>query len=322
MEIEAPMRSLIITTLILALQAATPPIAAAQADIPALTGRVVDVAGLLSPAMTRTLVSMLEEHESATSNQVVVLTVPGLAGEDIESYALRVARAWGVGHGERDNGVLLVVAEAERAVRIEVGYGLEGDLPDVTASRIIRHEIISHFRAGSYDEGVAAGAMAIIQAIDGTYVAADSDSDELPVAARLVFGMIFLIIPAGFAFAALLQKGLLRWFLFVFLMPFFFADGFLVFLSAPGAVVWTLLYAVVFILLSRSPAIARLGEKARAAAVLYTASTSRTWVAGAGGSVSSGSFWSGGGSSWSSGGGSSFSGGGGSFGGGGASGGW
>ena len=137
-------------------------LAAAQVAVPTLTGRVVDRAGILSPHVEAALTARLAAHEDSTSNQVAVLTVPSLEGEVLEPFATRVFRAWGLGQADRDNGVLLLVARDDRQVRIEVGYGLEGDLTDAAAGSIIRGEIVPRFRDGDYDGGVLGGVEAIL----------------------------------------------------------------------------------------------------------------------------------------------------------------
>jgi len=136
---------------------------------PALTGRVVDTANLLDGADESALDATLAAHEAATSNQVVVVTVPDLQGYDIGDYANRLGREWAIGTAENDNGVLLVVAPTERAVRIEVGYGLEGALTDAISRIIIQREILPAFREGNYDVGIDKGANAILSAIEGEY---------------------------------------------------------------------------------------------------------------------------------------------------------
>ncbi|WP_417517243.1 TPM domain-containing protein [Minwuia sp.] len=136
---------------------------------PELTGRVVDGAGILDSSTERDLTARLAAHEQASSNQVVVVTVPGLEGYEIADYGYRLGRHWGIGQQGRDNGVLLLVAPQERKVRIEVGYGLEGDLPDATAKLIIENEIIPAFKAGDMQRGIVRGADAILAAIDGAY---------------------------------------------------------------------------------------------------------------------------------------------------------
>ncbi|PAP77293.1 hypothetical protein BSZ37_13040 [Rubrivirga marina] len=142
---------------------------AAALDVPPLTGRVVDLADVLDPATEAALVARLAAHEDSTSNQVVVLTIPSLEGEILEPYATRVFRTWELGQADRDNGILLLVAVADRELRIEVGYGLEGSLTDATSGSIIRAEIVPRFRDGDFDAGVVAGVDAILGAIDGSY---------------------------------------------------------------------------------------------------------------------------------------------------------
>src|SRR3546814_11267487 len=112
---------------------------------------------------------LLASHEQATSNQLVVVTLPSLQGTAIDDFGYQLGRHWGIGQQGRDNGALLIVAPSERAVRIEVGYGLEGDLPDATAHAIIANEILPAFRQGDYPGGIAAGVDAIILAIAGAY---------------------------------------------------------------------------------------------------------------------------------------------------------
>lgn len=140
-------------------------------EFPALTGQVVDAAGLLNDAQKASLTQTLSAHENQTSNQVVVVTVPDLQGYPIADYANRLGRFWGIGTSQLSNGVLLLVAPAERKVRIEVGYGLEGALTDSLSSIIIQREILPSFRKNDYPTGIANGTDAIIQAIAGEYAA-------------------------------------------------------------------------------------------------------------------------------------------------------
>lgn len=146
----------------------------AQNDFPPLTGRVVDQAELLDDAEEAALVAQLEAHEQETSNQLVVATIASLDGHDIADYANRLGRFWQIGTSEEDNGVLLVVAPAERKVRIEVGYGLEGALTDSLSSIIIQREILPAFRSGNFPQGIRQGVDAILLAIKGEYTAADT----------------------------------------------------------------------------------------------------------------------------------------------------
>jgi uncharacterized protein len=143
---------------------------AVAVEFPALTGRVVDGANVLSPAAERRLTAQLEAHEKATTNQIVVATFDSLQGEAIESFGYQLGRAWGIGQEGKDNGVLLIVAPIDHKVRIEVGYGLEGDLPDVIGANIIQTKILPRFREGDFDGGVTAGVDAIVAALGGEYI--------------------------------------------------------------------------------------------------------------------------------------------------------
>ncbi len=138
-------------------------------EAPRLTGRVNDLAQMLSPESLQRLEQKLAAFERETSNQVVVLTVPSLQGDDIDPFSIRVAEAWKVGQKGKDNGVLLVIAQAERKVRIEVGLGLQGVLPDITSGRIIRDVMRPHLKSGNYDQGIAAGVDSIISATKGEF---------------------------------------------------------------------------------------------------------------------------------------------------------
>ncbi len=138
-------------------------------DAPPLTGRVNDQAKMLSPDTQQRLEQKLAAFELETSNQVVVLTVPSLQGDDIDQFAIRVAESWKIGQTGRDNGVLLILAQAERKVRIEVGMGLQGVLPDITASRIIRETMRPYLKSGNFDQGIAVGVDAIIAATKGEF---------------------------------------------------------------------------------------------------------------------------------------------------------
>ena len=171
-----------------------PPAAAwAQDDsFPQLSGRVVDEAEILSDATEAELVTLLAGHEAATTNQVVVVTLSSLRGYDIADYGVRLGRAWGIGQEGKDNGVILIVAPNERAVRIEVGYGLEGDLPDATARLIIEREIIPAFKAGDLEGGVLRGAQAILASLGGGYLPPPEPEDERTANERL--GMIVVAI--------------------------------------------------------------------------------------------------------------------------------
>lgn len=146
-----------------------PPAAAESIDFPELTGRVVDRAGMLGEAAERQLTQQLAAHENASTNQVVVVTLPDLQGYPIETFGYRLGRHWGIGQEGEDNGVLLLVADQERKVRIEVGYGLEGTLTDALSANIIHGVILPRFKRGDFEAGITAGAEAIVQVLGGEY---------------------------------------------------------------------------------------------------------------------------------------------------------
>jgi len=152
------------------------PCMAAALDVPPLKGRVNDTAKLLSPEAATRLEQKLAGFERETSNQVAVLTLPSLQGDDIDQFAIRVAEQWKLGQQGKDNGVLLIIAQAERKVRIEVGMGLQGALPDITASRIIREVMRPYLKSGNFDQAVNAGTDAIVAATKGEFKAAPQDA--------------------------------------------------------------------------------------------------------------------------------------------------
>jgi len=126
---------------------------------------VNDYAGVMSQGQVQSLEAQLAQFERETGHQVAVLTIPTLDGEDIEGFGIRVAESWKIGKKGFDNGVILLVAIKDRKLRIEVGYGLEGVLPDVTANRIINDYIVPRFRAQDYAGGIVAGIAAIFKVI-------------------------------------------------------------------------------------------------------------------------------------------------------------
>jgi uncharacterized protein len=300
------------------------------ADVPYLTGRVVDNAEILSPAARDRISTLLKAHEDKSSDQIAVLTLPTLDGESVEGYATRVFEAWKLGQKGKDNGVLVVVVPNDRKMRIEVGYGLEGTLPDVAAARIIRNVMTPAFKANDYDKGVADGVTAVVAQLegrgdaagapagvaeagsgsDGTKASFHLEGPDMPWYMRILLGCFIFGIIGLFTVVGVLTPGV-GWFLYVFLIPFW--AMFPIIIIGPKATVGLLAvyvigYPIAKLILSRNP-------KYQKAAQELKSKGSTTF----GGMVIS----SGGGSSGSSG--SSdggFSGGGGSSGGGGASGSW
>src|SRR6202161_4757804 len=139
----------------------------ADVAVPPLSGRVVDQTGTLSAGDISALTQTLKNLETRKGSQVAVLIVPTTAPETIEQYSIRVAEAWKIGRKKIDDGALLAVAKDDHKVRIEVGYGLEGALTDVTARRIIDEVITPKFRSGDFAGGISAGITRIIGVIEG-----------------------------------------------------------------------------------------------------------------------------------------------------------
>ncbi len=163
-------------------------------DIPHLQARVTDNAHMLDAATKTQLDTVLGSLETTDSTQIAVLTIPSLQGESIENYSLRVAEKWGLGQKGTDNGALLLISKADRKIRIEVGYGLEGRLTDLVASQIIRNVIRPNFKNGEFNQGVIAGVSAMIAAVRGEFKAEDHANNDFVPADMLVFVFCFLIV--------------------------------------------------------------------------------------------------------------------------------
>lgn len=201
-----PERLLWLVLVLLALLWAVP--ASAQ-EFPKLTGRVVDAAELLSPAEEAALDQKLAALETASSRQLVVVTVPDLQGYPIEDYGYRLGRTWGIGQAEANNGAILLVAPNERKVRVEVGYGLEPILTDALSSVIIQSQILPRFREGDFPGGIIAGADAIIAQLQAPPELAEQRvmeaaatqrkqaEDEGSILPLIFWGMVlvFIVIP-------------------------------------------------------------------------------------------------------------------------------
>ncbi len=220
---------------------------ARSAAVPTFAGPVNDTAAVLSGSMRDAVTALLREHKRKTGNQIAVLTVPSLDGENIEEYAVDVFEHWKLGQKGKDNGVLLVIATKDRKMRIEVGYGLEPTLTDALSGRIIRQVITPRFKAGDFNNGINLGVNAIIQVLEtGTLSELpEPEATAAPAAAAvagtpqaavsssgvLVFKILFLLFIFGFigllAILGLRARGRGSWVLYFFLMPFllFFPVG-------------------------------------------------------------------------------------------------
>ncbi len=170
-----------LSTLLLALASNAPPLTvepaplpplaltAVELDVPTNRGWVTDEANLLSSDEAQRLNALMESYRAGSGHEIALLTIPSLENDAIESFALRVAETWGIGGAEKDHGALLVVSRDDRRMRIEVGYGLEGNLPDAICGRIISDVMAPHFRKGDWYGGIDAGVRAIHAAAGGDY---------------------------------------------------------------------------------------------------------------------------------------------------------
>lgn len=273
----------------------------AQAPVPELRARVTDLTGTLSAGERQALEQRLEAFEKKKGSQIAVLVVPTVRPETIEQYAIRVAERWKLGREGIDDGVLVLVAKEDRELRIEVGYGLEGVLPDAIAKRIIDEVIVPRFRQGDFYGGLSAGVERVIGVIEGEPLPPPREGKprRAPSAAALEFLFVagfFLVTFGGAVLRALLGR-----------LPAALAVG-----AGLGLLAWFLLASAVLALLV---ALAAFALTLAGGAPRRAARGTRGWptTGGFGG-------WGGGFSGGGSGGG--FSGGGGGFGGGGASGRW
>ena len=142
-------------------------VAQAALTFPALTGRVVDSAQMIDPAVREQLTQQLQALEQTSGDQLVVVTVPDLQGVPMEDYGYQLGRQWGIGQKGKDNGALLIVSRDDRQLRIEVGYGLEGVLTDAQSWVIINQVILPKFKAGNFSQGISDGVAAMIQVVGG-----------------------------------------------------------------------------------------------------------------------------------------------------------
>lgn len=139
----------------------------AEIPVPPLSGRVVDLTHTLSPAAKARIDASLADLEKRKGSQIAVLIVPSTEGEDLAQFGIRVAEAWKLGRKGVDDGAILLVAKNDRRLRIEVGYGLEGAIPDAVAKRVASDVIAPYFRRGDFAGGIEAGVGQLIKLVDG-----------------------------------------------------------------------------------------------------------------------------------------------------------
>lgn len=166
----------------------------AQIEIPTIKMWATDLTNTLTKSELDELNYLLKTYEDTTSNQLVTLMIPSLGGYPIEEVANEIFTKNKIGTKKNDNGVLLLIAKNDRKLRIEVGYGLEGVLPDALCSSIIRNVIVPRLKAEQYYLAISDGINAIISAIGGEYIADNSNEDEEPIPILFVMLLIILFV--------------------------------------------------------------------------------------------------------------------------------
>lgn len=192
-----------VAAILLAIGALLAPLANAAPQFPPLAGRVTDAANILPAEVKARLDGKLAALEQQTHRQFVIATIPSLQGYEISDYGYQLGRAWGIGDKQRNDGVLLIVAPAERKVRIEVGYGLEPVITDGFSSDVIANDIIPRFKAGDLPGGIEAGADAIIKQLqlppeEAAKIA--QQAAQAPANDNNVAGMVFFAVIVFFFF--------------------------------------------------------------------------------------------------------------------------
>ena len=204
--------------------------AQAEVPVPPVKARVTDLTGTLSAAQKSELESRIAAYETRRGSQIAVLLLPTTKPEEIEQYSIRVAEAWKIGRKKVDDGLILIVAKDDRRLRIEVGYGLEGAIPDSVAKRVIDEKITPRFRDGDFYGGVRDGVDQLIKLAEGEKLpppqaaAPGKQSSPESWSDYLFYGIIFIAI-AGGALKAMLGRvpgslatgaglGLVAWFMF------------------------------------------------------------------------------------------------------------
>jgi len=193
---------------------------ASALEVPRYAGTVNDAAGVMSPAALQASKDRIKAHEDKTGNQIAVLTIPSLEGEDIEGYADRVFKSWKPGKKGKDNGILLVVSVKDRRMRFEVGYGLEGTLPDSAAGEIIRTFMTPQFKQGDFNTGIDAGVAAVIEALENGVSAEDPAPQPAADTSYIFRAIVIILMLLYFGFLTVLGLATLKfgWFLYAFMI--------------------------------------------------------------------------------------------------------
>ena len=267
--------------------------AIAVTPIPSLTSPVTDLTQTLTRDQVASLEQTLRAFEARKGSQVAVLIVPTVEPETIEQYSIRVAEAWKIGRKGASDGVIFLIAKNDHAMRIEVGYGLEGALPDVVAKRIIRDVVTPHFKSEEYYLGIVAGVDRITRTIDGEPLPAPSFTKRVRQPGSGIGSMLPVLIIVAMVVGNVLRSVFGRF------------GGASLAAVATGIIVWLLVSAAAMAIIAAIIAFI---------VTLVSGGGSGLGGRGWGGGFGGGGGWGGSGGGWS--------GGGGGFGGGGASGRW
>ncbi|MGZ8153282.1 MAG: TPM domain-containing protein [Methylovulum sp.] len=176
-------------------------VASAQVDIPDLSRRVTDLTATLSAEQAEALENKLAAFEARKGSQIAVLIIPTTQPEAIEQFGIRLAEAWKIGREKTDDGVILIVAKDDRKLRIEVGYGLEGAIPDAIAKRVIAEIITPYFKSGDFAGGIDAGITQLIKLIDGEALPAPAKQPTF----ELNEGLFMVVLMGGLVIGFLLS---------------------------------------------------------------------------------------------------------------------
>ncbi len=181
--------------------------ARAEVAVPPLKAHVTDLTGTLTGTQQQDLDRRLREFESRKGSQIAVLMLPSTQPETIEEYSIRVAEAWKIGRAKIDDGVILVVAKNDRKLRVEVGRGLEGAIPDAVAKRVVSDVITPHFKTGDFYGGIAAGTGALMKLIEGEGLLAPRSGVIIDGVHRTIdFQTIVMLLVALVLMHALFQR--------------------------------------------------------------------------------------------------------------------
>ena len=178
----------------------------AQVEIPELSHRVTDLTATLSGQQVAALENRLAAFEAKKGSQIAILIVPTTQPEDIAQFGIRVAEAWKIGRQNVDDGVILIIAKEDRKLRLEVGYGLEGTIPDAIAKRVIAETITPFFKKGDFAGGIDAGVIQLMQLIEGETLPVPTSVPNTQMNEGVFMLILFAGLVAGFILSAIMGQ--------------------------------------------------------------------------------------------------------------------